>query len=178
MSELPNNLTAPPPYPGAPLDPPGNPMLSGMGPAAYAERADRPDLTVHGAARIVPLRADDAFSLDPRTPDPRGLRVVGLDGAVAGTVVDVWVDRAEPAPRYYEVALASGGGAVLLPATMARVSTRHGEVRVKSILAAQFADVPRTAAPERVTLLEEDRIQAYFAAGHLYATPARSRPLL
>lgn len=163
---------------GAPVEPTGNPMLSNMGPAAYADRADVPDLTVHGTPRIVPLRADPAFTLSPRDPDPRGMRVVGADGGVGGHVVDVWVDRAEPAPRYYEVAPAAGGGPVLVPATMARVHARHGELRVKSILGAQFADVPRTAAPERVTLLEEDRIQAYFAAGHLYATPARSRPLL
>lgn len=165
-------------YPGAPADPTGNPMLSGMGPAAYADRADRPDTTVHGLPRIVPLRADSAFSLDPRAVDPRGMRVVAADGAVAGSIADVWIDRAEPTPRYYEVALGSGGGSVLLPATMARLSPRRGEVRVKSILAAQFADVPRTAHPERITLLEEDRIQAYFASGYLYATPGRSRPLL
>jgi len=176
MADLPDGARSR--YPGAPADPPGNPMLSNMGPAAYADRADRPDTTVHGEARIVPLRADAAFSLDPRAADPRGLRVIGADGAVAGSVVDVWIDRAEPAPRYYEVSLGTGDDVVLLPATMARVSPRLGEVRVKSILAAQFADVPRTAQPERVTLREEDRIQAYFASGHLYATPARSRPLV
>jgi photosynthetic reaction center H subunit len=58
------------------------------------------------------------------------------------------------------------------------VKARAGELRVKSILAGQFADVPRTRLPDRVTLLEEDQIQAYFASGYLYATPARSRPLL
>ena len=123
-----------PRYPGAPFDPPGNPMLSNMGPAAYADRADRPDLTVHGTARIVPLRADPAYSMDPRAADPRGLRVIGADGAVAGTVVDVWIDRAEPMVRYYEVASGTGGGErsadrpgdVLLPGTMARVSPRLG----------------------------------------------------
>ena len=165
-------------YPGAPLEPTGNPMLSGMGPAAYAERADRPDLTAHGLARIVPLRADAAFSLNPRDPDPRGMRVVGMDGAVAGTIVDVWIDRAEPQPRYYEVALGGGTDTVLLPATMARVKARLGELRVKSILGSQFADVPRTAHPERITLLEEDRIQAYYSGGYMYATAARSRPLV
>jgi photosynthetic reaction center H subunit len=164
-------------YAGAPADPVGNPMLSGMGPAAYAERSDTPDLTVHGLPRIVPLRADPAFALNPRDPDPRGMRVIGADGGIAGSVVDVWIDRAEPAPRYFEVALGAGG-TVLLPSTVARVKSRLGELRVKSILAAQFADVPRTAQPDRITLLEEDRIQAYYAGGYLYATPERSRPLV
>jgi photosynthetic reaction center H subunit len=179
VSDERSSLAAPPGYPGAPVElPAGNPMLSGMGPAAYSNRADRPDLTVHGDARIVPLRADPAFTLSGRDPDPRGMRVVGADGLAAGTVVDVWVDRAEPAPRFYEVELDGGGASVLLPATMARVKARAGELRVKSILAGQFADVPRTRLPDRVTLLEEDQIQAYFASGYLYATPARSRPLL
>src|SRR6516165_1964696 len=35
-------------WPGAPLDPTGNPMLDGVGPASYAMRADVPELTVHG----------------------------------------------------------------------------------------------------------------------------------
>lgn len=50
-------------------------------------------------------------------------------------------------------------------------------IKVKSILSAQFAGVPRIKAPDSVTFLEEDRICGYFAGGHLYATPARSEPL-
>ena len=164
--------------PGAPLEPEGNLLLSGMGPASYADRADRPDLTHHGEARIVPLRAAPGFSLNPRDPDPRGMRVIAADGELAGTVTEVWVDRAEPMVRYYEVAVASTGTPVLLPATCARVKSGPRELRVKSILAHQFKDVPATARPDRVTLLEEDKIQAYFAGGYLFATPARRQPLL
>src|SRR5579875_1974188 len=36
-------------WPGAPLTPLGNPMLDGIGPAAYAHRADEPDLTFDDA---------------------------------------------------------------------------------------------------------------------------------
>src|SRR5262245_38179909 len=43
-------------FPGAPLIPEGDPMTAGVGPGAYAERADVPDLTSHGAPKIVPLR--------------------------------------------------------------------------------------------------------------------------
>jgi photosynthetic reaction center H subunit len=161
-----------------PLEPIGNPMLSGMGPASWAERADVPDLTAHGLARIVPLRAAPDFSINPRDPDPRGMTVIAADGNVAGTITDVWVDRAEPVPRYYEVALGDGSRSVLLPSTCARIKARRGEVYVKSILAAQFAGVPATARPERVTLREEDQIQAYFASGYLYATPSRRGPVV
>lgn len=162
--------------PGAPLVPEGNAMLSNMGPAAYANRADVPDLTLHGLARIVPLRAAPGFFLDSHSPDPRGMSVVGADHQVSGTVVDVWVDRAEPSPRYYEVQLASGARTVLLPFNCARIKARAGEVQVKSITAEQFNNVPAIANPERVTLLEEDKIMAYYASGYLYALPDRQEP--
>ena len=164
--------------PGAPLIPDGNAMLSNMGPASYANRADVPDLTLAGLARIVPLRAAPGFHLDRGSPDARGMTVVGADNEIAGTVVDIWVDRAEPAPRYYEVSLAHHPRSVLLPFNCARIRDRTSEVTVKSILGSQFANVPVTARPDRVTLLEEDRIMAYYAGGYLYATPERQEPLL
>ena len=51
-------------------------------------------------------------------------------------------------------------------------------VRVKAILAEQFADVPALRTPGQVTLLEEEKIMAYFGAGSLYATPQRQEPLI
>ena len=41
---------------GAPLEPVGDPLLAGVGPGAWAMRADRPDVDPHGAPKIVPLR--------------------------------------------------------------------------------------------------------------------------
>jgi photosynthetic reaction center H subunit len=38
--------------------------------------------------------------------------------------------------------------------------------------------VPGTKQPEQVTLLEEEKIMAYYGAGTLYATPDRAEPLL
>ena len=162
--------------PGAPLVPSGNPMLSNMGPAAYANRPDVPDLTLSGLARIVPLRAAPGFHLDAKSPDARGMKVIGVDNEIAGTVVDIWVDRAEPSPRYYEVQLSGHTHTVLLPFTCARIRLRAGEVAVKSITSAQFANVPVIATPDRVTLLEEDMIMAYFSSGYLYALPDRQEP--
>ena len=162
----------------APLEPTGNPLLSNMGPAAYANRANVPDHTYDGRPRIVPLRADTNFFLSPRDPDPRGMTVVGADGGVAGSIVDVWVDRAEPGLRYFEVQLANGSRHVLLPAPCGRIKSKDRRVQVKALLASQFADVPGTAVADRVTLLEEDMIQAYFAGGYLYATPSRQGPLI
>ena len=42
----------------------------------------------------------------------------------------------------------------------------------------QFAQVPGTRNPDAVTLLEEDKIMAYYGGGVLYATAARQEPLL
>ena len=48
----------------------------------------------------------------------------------------------------------------------------------RRILGAQFVDVPTTQDPDQVTMLEEEKIAAYYGAGTLYATPARAEPLL
>ncbi|MBQ1761640.1 MAG: photosynthetic reaction center subunit H, partial [Aquincola sp.] len=65
---------------------------------------------------------------------------------------------------------------VLLPMNFARVKPHR--VQVRSILGAQFAGVPALRNPERLTMLEEEKVMAYYGAGTLYATPARAEPLL
>jgi photosynthetic reaction center H subunit len=165
-------------FPGAPLVPTGDPMTSGVGPGAYASRADEPDLTLEGAPKIVPLRAAEGFGMHPMGPDPRGMPVVGGDGQVAGVVADVWVDRSEPQVRFLEVDVAGAARRALVPIGFAKVDAYHKRVVVRSILARQFAGVPTLRNPDVITFLEEDRIGAYYGAGTLYATPARSEPLL
>jgi photosynthetic reaction center H subunit len=165
------------PWPGAPLEPTGNPMLDGVGPAAYAQRADIPDLTIDRHDKIVPMRIATDFTIATRDPDLRGMPVIAADRKTAGVVRDVWVDRSEVIIRYLEVDLGSGRR-VLLPWNFCRVDKRRGRVMVQSILARQFADVPATRSPDRVTLLEEDRICAYYGGGHLYAVPSRTEPVL
>ncbi len=168
-------------WPGAPLVPTGNPLVDGVGPAAWAERADRPDLTWDGKNKIVPSRSDPHYGIASGDPDPRGIAVVGADGKVAGTVTDIWVDRAEHVVRYLEVDAGPGTGPLLVPMNLAKIvgnRTKGGSVKVRSILAAQFDQAPRIKSPDSVTFLEEDRICAYFAGGNLYATPKRSEPLL
>ena len=163
---------------GSPLEPTGNPMIEGVGPGAYADRADVPDLTAEGELKIVPLRAAPGFGVDGEDPDPRGMPVVGDDGVVGGTVVDLWVDRSEAIFRYLEVQVAGTDARpqVLLPVAFTRIG--KSQVKVKSILGGQFALVPRTRLPDQITLLEEEKIMAYYGAGTLYATPSRQEPLL
>ncbi len=165
-------------YPGAPLLPTGDAMRDGVGPAAYAQRADVPDLAFDdGAPKIVPLRAAPGFVIGETDPDPRGKPVVTLDGKIAGVVVDLWVDRSEMILRYLEVEASGGARRVLVPMFLATINAA-GTVRVISVTAAQLATAPGIAQPEQITLLEEDKVAAYFGGGHFYATPARSEPLL
>lgn len=169
-------------YNGSPMIPTGNPMVDGVGPASWANRADVPDLTVRGEAKIVPMRVAPGYTIAAGDPDPRGMPVKAADGQVAGTIVDLWVNRSEPQVSFYEVELADGGRHKLLPAAL--VQWPHfglwgnDHVIVKAITAAQFKDVPETKRDDRVTLLEEDKIMAYYAGGHLYATPDRAEPLI
>lgn len=185
-ADIPGTRTAAP-FLGAPLEPTGDPMQEGVGPASYAQREDAPDLTIDGDPKVIPMRLAEGFSPEPSDPDPRGMDVVCADGEAAGTVKDLWVDLAEPRILYYEVELSpaiagedtpAGATNPLLPAGFARAKLNQGRILVASIMADQFRHVPRTASPDRITRLEEDRITAYFAGGHLYAKPSRQEPLI
>jgi photosynthetic reaction center H subunit len=164
------------PYLGAPLIPDGNPMLDAVGPAAYAERANIPDHTIDGEPMIVPLRVAPGFTVSSNDPDPRGMGVYGADRERGGTVLELWVDRAEPQIRYLEVD--TGARRVLLPINYAKIDGDRRRVNVKSILGSQFATVPGLSNPQQITRREEDQITAYYAGGNLYATASRSEPLL
>lgn len=163
-------------WPGAPLVPQGHALTAEVGPGAYARRADVPDAAVDGTPRLVPLRVARDYDVARDDPDPRGLAVLGADGLSGGTVRDLWVDRAEALFRYLELELPGGTQRVLVPMNFARVE--RGRVRVNALLGAQLASVPRTRNPDSVTLLEEERIMAFFGAGTLYATADRQEPLI
>ena len=159
---------------GAGYVPTGDPLVDGIGPAAWADRMKTPDLTASGALRIVPLSSTDHVTVAPRDTNPVGLEVIGADRKVAGKVTDAWVDMSEHHIRYLEVA--TSGGQVLAPMAMARLRKDH--VEIDAINAAQFAGVPKIATPGQVTLYEEERIVAYFGGGYLYANAERQEPLL
>ena len=166
-------------FPGAPLRPTGNPLEDGMGPAAWANRRNVPDLDMEGHARIVPLSSIDTLWIDGNDPDPRGLTMVGLDGATAGTIADIWVDRAERVIRYLEVATEGAAGKhVLVPMAMSTIERRRKRVVCDAVNAAQFADAPPVPATGTITFYEEERAQAYFGGGYLYASRNRQEPIL
>ena len=192
-------------WPGAPIEPTGeNPMLDGIGPAAYAERADVPDMTAHGAAKIRPLRVLKEFAVVEGDADPRGYSVIGSDGEVAGKVVDLWIDQAEVLIRYLEVEVPNAAAAAaiadseagaadgesgdapvvartrrtLLPMTLSTINRSRQRVEVTCVLAEQFQQAPSTRSSDQITLLEEDKIQAFFGSGYLFSRPRNRNPLI
>jgi photosynthetic reaction center H subunit len=172
------NATKTEPWPGAPLQPTGDPLLAGVGPGSYAQRADETYKTHDGQDLIVPLRVATNFAVAPDSGNPIGYAVIGADRAQAGVIRDLWVDRGECILRYYEVEVAGGDKRVLLPVTFSDVDAKRRRVKVSALTAVQFAGVPATRNSDKVTLLEEDRITSYYGAGTLYATPQRVEPLL
>jgi photosynthetic reaction center H subunit len=165
-------------YAGSPLVPTGNPMVDGVGPGAYADRADVPDAMWHGEAKIIPLRVAEGYGVAANDVDPRGLPVLGADDEVGGTVVDLWVDKMEKMFRYLEVAVNVDGVQrnVLLPMNFSRINSER--VKVHSIMSHQFARVPTTRSPVQITMLEEEKVMAYYGAGTLYAEPSRQESLV
>jgi photosynthetic reaction center H subunit len=167
-------------FPGAPLVPTGNPLLAGVGPGSWAERADVPDLTMHGEAKIVPMAKAHGYVVAPGDPNPIGLPVRAYDGKIGGTISEIWVDQSEHMIRYLQVHVADGQRDVLLPITfcLVRAGADEPHVYVNAITSTQFADVPLTKSPDQITLLEEEKVTAYYGAGQLYATKKRADPIL
>ncbi|WP_299374125.1 photosynthetic reaction center subunit H [uncultured Tateyamaria sp.] len=162
---------------GYPLEPTGDPMLDGVGPASWAPRRDIPELDGHGHPKIIPMSANEAFR-HAAGRDPRGLPVMAGDGEIVGRVTDMWVDEPEQLVRYLEYTLDPkwGTGNRLVPLTMARIWRDH--VKVRSLYGKHFATVPQHASSTQVTMLEEEKICGYYGGGTLYADSARQEPKL
>ena len=175
---------------GAPLVPTGDPMKDGMGPAAWANRAKYPDLTFDGRPRILPIAQSHELIVAPNDPQLIGWPVKAADGVVVGKVSDIWVDQAEHIIRYLEVETNSGRkvlapmmvavvhGNGLIDALLPITGDKPEYVEIDAITSAQFEDVPALETPGIITRYEEDRIQAYFGGGYMYATPERAEPWL
>ena len=166
-------------FPGAPIEPTGNPLVDGIGPASWCYRIDEPELTIDGKLKMTPMRDMREYSVARYSADPRGWRVIGADGMLVGVVGDLWIDEIEETMRYLEVELDEAVEPeallrrVLLPQPYARFNKRTREVRVQSMLAWQFRDVPRLRNSEQVTFQEEEKLVAYFGGGQMYAASLR-----
>jgi photosynthetic reaction center H subunit len=168
------------PWPGAPLEPVGDPMQAAVGPGAYALRADVAEQTFDGRDLIVPIRVATNYAVASEDANPVGMQVFGADGKLGGIIADLWVDRGEGVLRYYEVetGTAAAPRRVMLPVNFSRVNAARRRVKVEAILGGPFAGAPATRDPDKVTMLEEEKIVAYYGGGTLYATAQRAEPLL
>ncbi|MEM9433370.1 MAG: photosynthetic reaction center subunit H [Pseudomonadota bacterium] len=162
---------------GYPMEPTGDPMMDGVGPASWAPRRDVPELDGHGHPKIVPMAGTDNFAVAAGT-DPRGLPVQAGDKDVVGAVTDLWIDEPEQLVRYLELELDDehGGGKRLLPIQLAKI--KGDRVVVHALYGKHFQGVPVTKSGNQVTLLEEDKICGYYSGGKLYASEDRQNPLL
>lgn len=160
---------------GFPLEPTGDPMLDGVGPASWANREDEPELDGHGHPKLIPMSAAESFAVATGI-DPRGLPVMAGDKEVVGRITDMWIDEPEQMVRYLEMELDPkwGSGSRLVPLTLARILLNR--VQIHSIYGKHFDNVPKHASPRQVTKLEEDKISAYYGGGKLYADVARQEP--
>jgi photosynthetic reaction center H subunit len=150
---------------GFPHAPTGDPMLDGVGPASWAPRRNIPELDGHGHNKIIPLSTAGGFAVSAGR-DPRGLPVQASDHQFVGRISDMWIDAPEQLVRYLEVTLDSGGKR-LIPMPMAKI--KSDRVKVDSIPSDLFGSVPTTRATTEVTLLEEDKISAFYGGGTLFA---------
>jgi photosynthetic reaction center H subunit len=155
-------------FPHAPL---GDPMKDGVGPASWAPRRDIPELDGHGHNKIVPMASASAFAVSAGR-DPRGLPVQAGDLEVVGRISDMWVDAPEQLVRYLEITLNSGSKK-LVPMPMVKIQSDR--VRINSLSSDLFEGVPATKSQTEVTLLEEEKISAYYAGGTMYAASKRKR---
>ena len=162
---------------GSPYMPTGDPMADGVGPAAWAPRSDHPELDAHGHVKIKPLSQLPDFHVSAGR-NPIGKAVVAGDGEVIGRIIDMWVDVPEQMVRYLTVDLnpEGTGQTRLIPINFARIHANR--VKVRALYEHNFAGVPGIANSGQITLLEEEKIMAYFGGGTLYADPARLEPKL
>jgi photosynthetic reaction center H subunit len=162
---------------GFPFEPTGDPMIDGVGPASWAPRRDVPELDGKGHPKIIPMAATEHFHVSAGR-DPRGLPVQAGDLEIVGSIVDMWIDEPEQLVRYLEIKLdpAWGEGTRLVPMTLCKI--KSDRVKIHSIFGKHFNNVPKTASPRQVTLLEEDKISGYYGGGKLYASQDRLEPQL
>jgi photosynthetic reaction center H subunit len=175
--ERPINAVKVEPWPGAPIEPTGDPLLAGVGPGSWNVRPDFAYKTVDGLDVVAPMRVATNYAVAAEGGNPIGFSVIGADGKIAGTVKDIWVDRAESMVRYYEVALPSGK-AVIAPVHFCDIKFKTRTVKITALTASQFAKAPDLKNPDAMTMQEEEKVAAFFGGGTLYSDPLRGEPLL
>ncbi len=150
-------------------------------PWRLGDAARRADVDGKGRADAGAAAHSPEWSVETGEADPRGMAVLDRRYRTVGVVHDVWVDKSIKILRLFEVELHAGlgRGRVLVPIFHTDIEEKAREVRVTALEAHQFADVPMPAEPDEITAREDDRLNAYFAAGYFYRdTAATFRPAM
>ena len=110
---------------GSPYIPTGNPMVDGIGAAAWAPRRDVTELDAHGHNKIQAMSNLPDFAVSAGR-DPRGKPVVAGDGQVIGRILDMWIDVPEQMVRYLTVDLnpEGNGNTRLIPINFCKIQNR------------------------------------------------------
>ena len=159
-------------YFGAPLIPIGDAMLAEIGPGAYPMRKTTPLLS-EGKPQVQPMRVAEGWDVMKGDTDPRGMRVIDGGKVEVGTVVDLWVDRGVKILRYLEVELdgpAQNGLSqrIMVPIFRTDIREKRRVVIVQTMLAGHIRLAPRLGNPDEISAREEDQVNAYFSAAHMY----------
>lgn len=152
---------------GAALIPIGDAMLAEVGPGAYPMRKATPLLS-EGEPQVQPMRVAKGWNVMEGDTDPRGMRVLDGSKTPVGTVVDLWVDRGVKILRYLEVRLDEGGQNVMVPIFRTDIRQKRRVAIVQTMLAGHIRLAPRLADPDVITAREEDQVNAYFSAAHMF----------
>ncbi len=163
-------------FDGTPFYPLGNPLLAGIGPGSWVMRKEGVALTERGEKLLEPLRVMEGWSILRQDADPRGMAVFDWRWNAVGHVADLWIDRGIKIIRMLEVELHGGAGRVLVPLLHTEIREKQRKVRVTSLWAHQFADVPMPASPDEITAPEEERLNAYYSAGFFYRADPMTFP--
>ena len=157
---------------GSPYIPTGDPMVDGVGPAAWANRSDLPELDGHGHPKIRPMSQLPDFRISAGR-DPRGLPVVAGDGEVVGRITDLWIDVPEQMIRFLTIDVNPEGSGKLRLVPIHMVRVKSDRVVVRSLHQRHFDGIPQIASSDQITILEEEKIMAWVAGGTLYAEPSK-----
>ncbi|MBI1403510.1 MAG: hypothetical protein GC147_09870 [Porphyrobacter sp.] len=161
------------PSPGFPIRPGDDPLMQGIGAAAYTrDREDKPDLDVAGEPKIIPLNDSHEYYVPEGDPDPRGWPLYSADNECVGTVDDLWFNRAEFFLRYYEFTLEGEEGKRLAPAFFIETRPKERIVRATTLVAKDLRRVPPRKHTEFISMQEEDRLNGFFAGGIVYSAGA------
>jgi photosynthetic reaction center H subunit len=90
----------------------------------------------------------------------------------------MWVDVPEALVRYLTIDLNPEGSGKIRLAPINMVRIQSDRVSVRSLYGHNFEGIPTIKADDQITLLEEEKIMAWFAGGTMYADPKRAEPVV